>query len=410
MALAEGIQCDAEMVETLKLVLSKISPSELEIYAASTPAFARGGFRRGNTALIRTKILSMISSKEPIDDKLRKMLRDQIRRSLEAGGSNVHLQKELEAARNELTQLKGADSKLKVELEKNTRLTEEFNKVKAKLDTLETECGPMRQRLEKLEAELRKATVEAERKCDAILQVRLAKELADLGLSSQKPPSALVEGESPYAKTATALESISERDLPEWKSVITRMTSAGVFSNEEQEALLAILRRRYSVLHMRGFENMTNKDEDLTKPGGIFLQALAGKIPAVILIDAHNTLFALQSRYRLPTDHRWPTAQTRQWLVEDVVQLLENTPSCRAYIVFDGPERTETMASHNVQVIYSGGTGEHRADGVLVDQAKFLSQAGAEHLLIITNDGELAGLASRHGAKNLAPTTLLAVF
>lgn len=410
MALAEGIQCDAEMIETFRLVLSKISPSELEIYAASTPEFSRGGFRRGNVTFIRSQLLSMISSQKPIDEKLRSMLRSQIRRSLEAGGSNVHLQKELETAKQELSQLKGADAKLKSETEKCARLEAEFNKAKNRLETLEAECGPMRNRLERLEAELRKATNEAERKCDAILQVRLAKELASLGLSSKRPRSALAEGESAFNKTVAALETISEKDLPEWKGTISKMTSAGVFSKEEEEFLLSILRRRYSALHMRGFDDRELKEEDLSKPGGVFIQALSGRLPAILLIDAHNTLFALQSRYRLPSDHRWPTAQTRQWLVEDVVQLLENTPSVRAYIVFDGPERTESTASHNVQVIYSGGTGEHRADDVLVDQAKFLSQAGAENLIIITNDGELAGRASRHGAKNLAPTALLTVF
>ena len=58
-------------------------------------------------------------------------------------------------------------------------------------------------------------------------------------------------------------------------------------------------------------------------------------------------------------------------------------------------------------VIYSGGEGEHRADGVLVDLAHFLDDSGSAGILIVTNDGELAGLASRHKAANLAPTDLL---
>ena len=37
MSLAPGIECDAEMLETLRLALSKISPAELDVYAGSSP-------------------------------------------------------------------------------------------------------------------------------------------------------------------------------------------------------------------------------------------------------------------------------------------------------------------------------------------------------------------------------------
>ena len=142
MALAEGIQCDAEMIETFRLVLSKISPSELEIYAASTPEFSRGGFRRGNVTFIRSQLLSMISSQKPIDEKLRSMLRSQIRRSLEAGGSNVHLQKELEAAKQELSLLKGADAKLKARLKSAPGLKRNLTKQRPGLKRLRQNAAP----------------------------------------------------------------------------------------------------------------------------------------------------------------------------------------------------------------------------------------------------------------------------
>lgn len=409
MALAPGIACDAEMLETLRLCVSKISPRELEVYAASTPAFGRGGFRPGNTALVRSRILSMLASGEPIDAKLRGMLRDQVRRSLEAGGGNVHLQKELEAARVELARLKGADSRLEHEGEVRAALEADLEKTRAALAEAESGRGALRQRAERAEAQLARVKTDADRHVDAVLQVRLAEEMARFfagrgGARAVAEPVADAAG-----KIAAAIAVAPDRELAMWKSAVDKVASAGALTREDHEFLLSCVRRRYTELHMQGFENLVPKDGELSTPTGLFMQALAGKLPAILLVDAHNALFALQSRYRLPNEHRWPTAQTRQWLVDDVVQLLENAPNFRAYIVFDGPERTESMASPNVQVVYSGGTGEHRADGVLVDQARFLSEAGAQNMLIVTNDGELAGLASRHGARSIAPTVLLSV-
>ena len=43
MSLAPGIACDAELLETLRLVLSTIPPRKLEDYARSTPSFLNDG-------------------------------------------------------------------------------------------------------------------------------------------------------------------------------------------------------------------------------------------------------------------------------------------------------------------------------------------------------------------------------
>ena len=409
MSLAPGIECDAEMLETLRLALSKISPAELDVYAGSSPAFARGGFRPGKTQLVRERILAMLAAKEPVEEALRRLLRGHVRRSLESGGGAARLQKALDDANAELLRLKGAAAKLEKESAAREQAERKLAAATAEADWAKTGAAEMRRRAEQAESELRRIKEDEKSHVEAVLQVRLAKEMEAFFSAPPKPAEAAGEAPTNFEKVAAAIAAAPDRQLASWKSDVERMAGAGVFTPEERDGLLAAVRRRYTALHMQGFEKVAPKDGEAKKPAGIFALALAGKLPAVLLVDAHNALFALQSRYRLPNEHRWPTAQTRQWFVEDVAQLLENAPNVRAYIVFDGPERSESAASSNVLVIYSGGTGEHRADKVLVDQARFLSEAGAENLLVMTNDGELSGLAARHGAKCVAPTLLLNV-
>ena len=88
--------------------------------------------------------------------------------------------------------------------------------------------------------------------------------------------------------------------------------------------------------------------------------------------------------------------------------------NCRVIVVFDGPERSEANPAGNVKVVFSGGGGievEHRADDVLVDEARFLHEADPScRLLLATNDNGLASRASFFGARNLPPTALVAYF
>lgn len=405
MALAKDIPCDAEMLETLRLALSKLTPQELEDYARSTPSFLSGGFRTFKTPLVRARLLSMLSSSEPVDPRLRAMLRDQIRRSLEAGGGNAAMQRELENARASLATLKGIDAKLAKESSVRTALELKVARLEGENAALKAERGALKQSLEKSDAALRGMERDLERQCDAALQTRLAREFAKF-LSAE--PAAETRGDTPAGRIAAAISSARDESLASWRICLDLLSSAGTFPDEERNALAIALKRRFAAIHAKGLDGAdAAKDENRNSPRAILRRAIAGEIPAVALIDAHNTLFALQCRYRLPAEHRWPTAQARDWLVRDIAGILADVPNVRAYIVFDGPERSEATASANVQVVYSGGTGEHRADGVLVDQAKFLASAGAENILIFTNDGELAGLASRHGAKALPPTALL---
>lgn len=141
-------------------------------------------------------------------------------------------------------------------------------------------------------------------------------------------------------------------------------------------------------------------------------EGLAGRRALILLVDAHNALFKLQSRYRPPKYHgAWPDATARDALLADVASIFSQAPNCRAIVIFDGSERTDSDYAHNVKCIYSGGEGEHRADNALVDELKFLKQAAAaEYTVLVTEDKELSERAKKQGAEIMHPGMLMELF
>lgn len=412
MALAKDIPCDGPLLETLKLVLDKIPPKELEDYARSTPSFLTGGFRSVKTQLIRARLAAMLASSEPVDPRLRAILRDQVRRSLESGGGAAAVMRELENARTELSSLRGAAAKLSKESAARSASEAKSARLQQDNEALLAERGELRQRLESLEAENRRMRDEAETRLGVLLQSRLASEFAAYFASvAQGCRDGGTGGGSFADRMAEAIRRADGSKLASWRKATDTLVEAGLFAKEESVALRSALREAFARIHFTGKPDGEDvPEEDDGTPRSTLRNAMAGKVPAVLLVDAHNTLFALQGRYRIPGEHHWPTAQAREWLADDIAAALRESPNVRAYVVFDGPRYSQATKSGNVTIVYSGGEGEHRADGVLVDLARFLQETDEKGVLIVTNDGELAGLASRHGARNLAPTDLLPFF
>ena len=234
----------------------------------------------------------------------------------------------------------------------------------------------------------------------------LAAEIERLRKLLGREPSPAVD---PEEALALAINSASDAHLPDLLHTARKLNGLKVLSDEATARLEEAVRRRYSVRYAkRGGPGLENGDAN--SPDYILRCALQGQVPAILFIDAHNVLYALQARYSRPQDHRGPCAEAREWLVGDIVQMVSNAPTCRVILVFDGPERTESTPSGNVRVIYSGGAKdqEHRADDVIIDEARFLVGAGSScRLLLVTNDTGLANRGIALGVRNLSPLELL---
>lgn len=208
---------------------------------------------------------------------------------------------------------------------------------------------------------------------------------------------------------AVHINTAPNRQLPEWKHIVDKLATIGLLADGSHRELLEIIRRRYSTLHLQGTREI--REEELSETRNILRLGLEGRIPVVLLIDGHNMLYALPSRYVRPQDHHKPSSEAREWLKDDIVRMVAESRACRVILVFDGPERSDTIVSDNVKMIYSGGTGDHRADRVLVDEAKVLVQNGEKvHMLLATNDRDLAAEAGRLGVGNISPVDLIEHF
>ena len=207
---------------------------------------------------------------------------------------------------------------------------------------------------------------------------------------------------------AAAVNCAAAESLGAWRGIIGQLGETGALGAEEAAALLEGVHRRQAALAQAAEPAPEIRDDEIESPRGRLRAVLLGRLPGILLLDGHNVLFGLQSRYRRPQDHVYPGRQAREWLVGDLVRLAADRPTCRVRIVFDGPERSDASASANVTAIYSGGEGEHRADKVLIEELRFFRQASeAAAVLLVTNDNSLAGEAARLGARALAPTDLI---
>jgi hypothetical protein len=174
--------------------------------------------------------------------------------------------------------------------------------------------------------------------------------------------------------------------------------------------ILKAFRKRFAAVEALGVPP-PESDKDATKPAVSLLgSALAGQKPLMLLVDGHNALFGLPTRYNPQRGSAASEGDKRNKLVADIIRITAPNPAIRVWVVFDGPERTDTQASPNVRVTYSGGVGEHRADNVLLDNITFFRTADPNMaILLVSNDTDLCKAAARKGAQ-IVPVMNLGTF
>lgn len=229
----------------------------------------------------------------------------------------------------------------------------------------------------------------------------LAAETARLGSLLNRPTSPSPMESALAARFATA----AANELPGLRELVMRLQSLGALDGGSSARLVDGIHRRQTIVTASARESADPQEAGRNETTGgeaspldLVRRALGGNGPAVLLIDGHNVLFGLQGRYQPPQGGLSLHAGTRDRLVFDVVRLVSGRPTCRAWIVFDGPTRSETTPAPNVRVLYSGGEGEHRADGLLLDSIRYFRASDEIPIVLVSNDNALGQEARRLGA------------
>ena len=139
-------------------------------------------------------------------------------------------------------------------------------------------------------------------------------------------------------------------------------------------------------------------------PLHVLRQALARDLEFLLLVDGYNVLHLLPEFFEPLYEEGRPAKQARDGLTASLVRVFGRRTHPAARLYFDGPERSDMAASPQVLVVFSGGSGEHRADEVILQDLEFYSRerAGTPRCLV-SSDSDLIRQARALKAMTMRP-------
>jgi hypothetical protein len=121
------------------------------------------------------------------------------------------------------------------------------------------------------------------------------------------------------------------------------------------------------------------------------------------LLDGHNILYALRQAFIEQLVDGHPGTAAREELAERLRRAFAR-PGPAVFLYYDGGEAHAESRSAQLQVIYSGGDGEHRADRAILGHLRQLAEsAPVAPVVVVTRDIALARRARKRGASIMAP-------
>jgi predicted RNA-binding protein with PIN domain len=131
--------------------------------------------------------------------------------------------------------------------------------------------------------------------------------------------------------------------------------------------------------------------------------------PRTYLVDGHNLLYACRQAFLDQLTDGHPGAAARAELVRRLVTACP-PPGPALFVYFDGAEPNTEHPANNVQVIYSGGHGDQRADRAIVRHVNAHLAGGSRpdaQLVVVTRDIKLARRARKRDAAVMDPGEFL---
>jgi hypothetical protein len=188
-------------------------------------------------------------------------------------------------------------------------------------------------------------------------------------------------------KTSGTIEQVIEL-----KTLITNEIANQVWPLDEGSKAFDLINQR--ILHFYTTNDLSSqvKVDDLNRltPLKFLRNSLYSGTPCHILIDGHNLLHkirALIDPIHFDTKSG-PNRLARNLLIGKLRDLVESQPSINCELWFDGPEDTEWRENDNLRVLFSGGTGDNRADSRIIESLNSLAYRRIEgEVFVVSDDG-----------------------
>lgn len=200
--------------------------------------------------------------------------------------------------------------------------------------------------------------------------------------------------------------SISLDEIANLRQALQASESAGLLLDHELHSAYAMMgaatSRVYAQSSLAGDKPQLNPSLK-GLPLYALEEALAHDLPCTLVVDGHNVLHKLGWLFRSDYEQGFPGKRARQALVQRLQTLSLQRSGLMIHLWFDGPQQGESCASENLQIHFSGGCGENRADKQIVAYLHHL-QLSQPTLLraVVTDDRDEAGQALVTGALAMA--------
>lgn len=208
------------------------------------------------------------------------------------------------------------------------------------------------------------------------------------------------------AATARLLVGINEaQTLDELSEVRQFIQQAGGFEllhRDDLHRLYKALDDKAGLLYDKA--NVVGGGQAASLKSRFFLRrAAALGDPFTLFIDGHNVLFELQGIFGQYFVDGFPGTRARVEFGRCLTRIFDK-PGADVLLYFDGDDPMQHSLSDQVRVIYSGGTGEHRADeAVLKHLRAFTQMPQPGPVCLVTRDADFACQAREMGAIIMHP-------
>ena len=314
-------------------------------------------------------------------------VREGVRRELDARVRPWIAPAEERAAKAEQAASDGAE--LLARVERALKQQQEHDQHHGNRATLERRLQEFEQAQERVEA-ARQHALQPLPGLDA-LSIELRREIVRIQQMLERPMRS-----DTYDDLLARINAVSTPEaLTTLREFVEQGAELGVWDRAHLRALYLKIDHKFSLLLDTFVDH--NKAASLRRhPLALVRRAMAGEACCRVYVDGHNLMHVV---YEEHFARGGKESDARHRLCEELVRVFADGADTCTRLYFDGPQWSESALSQQIQCIYSGGKGEHRADNAILEDVSGLFNTAPDALcIVVSNDKDLLSQAGLRGA------------